>query len=105
MAILIYGAPDLEKKFRHSGIKCRQLALPIFPRSPHYSALFALSNNDILNLKILTMAKTSDPDVMLIARCNHASMMEVFKSIGVDRILTAAEPIDPLIDELQGVYI
>jgi len=99
---LIYGAPDVADKFWKSGIKCRVLTKPFFPEDGLYSAIFALSANDDENIIICNAAKHADPGIYIVARCNEPRLNEIFKSVGVKRILSANEPIDSFLAELGG---
>ncbi|MEA4816432.1 MAG: NAD-binding protein [Lachnospiraceae bacterium] len=99
---LVYGAPDVADKLQKFGIKCRALSEPSFPEDGFYSAIFALSANDDKNMVICNAAKRADPGIYIIARCNEPSFYEIFKSVGVKRILSANEPIDSLLAELGG---
>lgn len=99
---LVYGAPDIAERLQKTGIKCRNLTEPVYPEDGFYSALFALSPDDIENLVICRAAKQADPGIYIIARCNVPRLDGVFKDAGAKRVLRAGEPVDVLLAELGG---
>ncbi|WZL79254.1 NAD-binding protein [Eubacteriales bacterium mix99] len=100
--VLVYGAPDVAEKINKMGMKCRNITAQSYPEDGCYSILFALSDEDKDNLAICHDAKSTDPGIAIVARCNTPNLRDIFINEGVDRLLSAGEPIDSLLTELWG---
>ena len=100
--VLVYGAPDVAEKINKMGMKCRNITAQSYPEDGCYSILFALSDDDKDNLTICHDAKSTDPGIAIVARCNTPNLRDIFINEGVDRLLSAGEPIDSLLTELWG---
>ena len=100
--VLVYGAPDVAEKINKMGMNCRNITVQSFPEDGCYSILFALSDEDKDNLAICHDAKSMDPGIAIVARCNTPNLRDIFITEGADRLLNAGEPIDTLLTELWG---
>ncbi len=100
--VLVYGAPDVAKKIHNAGLRYKTLSTPIFPEDGFYSALFALSGDDLTNLTICRAAKNSDPGITIIARCSSPELRSVYEAVGCNRLLDTNETVDELLAELRG---
>ena len=83
-------------------MKCRNITAQSYSEDGCYSILFALSDEDKDNLAICHDAKSTDPGIAIVARCNTPNLRDIFINEGVDRLLSAGEPIDSLLTELWG---
>jgi hypothetical protein len=100
--MLVYGAPDAAEKMQKAGIKCALLTTSDFPEDGFFSALLALSADDLGNLAVCGAAKRADPGIYIIARCNSPELRGVFEAAGAKRLLCAGEPIEGLLAEMRG---
>lgn len=100
--VLVFGAPEAVAKMAKAGIKCAELTEPALPEDGSYSALFALSGDDMANLALCHAAKKADPGITVVARCGSPELRGVFADAGADCLLTAGEAIGPLLARLRG---
>lgn len=98
--ILVYGVADVAKKISEHGIKCQIVTDLVIPENGFFSALFALSANDMDNLMICCAAKKADPDIYIIAWCNDVQHDKIFIEVGASYVLSPHETIDGLLSEL-----
>lgn len=87
--VLLFGKdPSLCSSLRSQRLDFDTVECPAFPLLRMYRIVAAISENDLDNMLLCTLAKQRDPSVRTVALCNGRVYREIFDQPAVDVVVT-----------------
>lgn len=92
--VLLFGKDaSLCMSLRTQRLDCDVVECPAFPLLRMYRIVAAVSESDLDNMLLCTLAKQRDPSVRTIALCNDQVYREIFDQPAVDAVVTDRQDI------------
>ncbi len=104
---LIFTDSDSEEKlckvFENLKFSYYLIDNAVVPENLEFATFFALSSDDGENLFFIRLVKKKQQNVWIIAKVNDYVYADLYRKVGVNKVITGAITPERIIESLQGV--